>query len=166
MYPLIFAKDDIKDLIVAGSVNINGVQSPFSQGGPLLTISAPGEDIWGAGIHSPGDYYQIEGTSFATGSVSGLAAYFMSINPDLQGVSAPAKVKAYMQSAGWPRIENGVLAIWNQKQSHVRSGGQRRAAVQKRDDGVCSWKFTTSTTATATGKAAATASVTATDDPC
>jgi subtilisin family serine protease len=85
-------------MIVVGSVDINGSQSSFSQGGDLMDVSAPG-----TGIHctsnSFNDWVKRQGTSFAALAVAGLAACFLSSNPNLQGRGlVTQKVKDHITS--------------------------------------------------------------------
>lgn len=46
----------------------------------------------------------MKGTSFSTGSVSGFAAYLMSVNPLLQGPGAPARVKDAIRWMGVSKL--------------------------------------------------------------
>lgn len=133
-YPQLFAGDvslpkstkvlaALSNMIVVGSVNVDGARTKFSQGGPLMDISAPGslDDIYGvqcaAGSGSAPDPVRKEGTSFAAPTVAGLCAYYMSLYPALTGTGAASRVKAFIKKTSWSR-NGGPVALWNQKESH------------------------------------------------
>ena len=105
-YPALFA--DELPLIVVGSTDNRGNKSPFSQGGPLVTVSAIGEDVecpQGTGTSQSWE----DGTSFSAPAVAGLAANLLS-DPKYQsqlaqgGRSALAgNMKKLIQSLAYPQ---------------------------------------------------------------
>ncbi|KAF8535239.1 peptidase S8/S53 domain-containing protein [Trichophaea hybrida] len=114
------------NLIVVGSIDIDGECSYFSQGIPgpnsLLTVSAMGNEVLAQtqdinnphlGL-SPG--HEI-GTSFAASQVAGLAAYFMSIrvgNNQLTDVPLHEQIKSDIIAFAWLRDKRRELpAIYN-----------------------------------------------------
>ncbi|KAJ5594335.1 Subtilisin-like protease 2 [Penicillium hispanicum] len=126
-YPGLFAgEDEFKNnMIVVGSVNIFGIVARSSQGGPLVSIWAPGlvQDPEGLACASNTDnhgYGERSGTSFAAAQVSGLAAYLYSIDPSLRASANVAKAikdKIVVQSgnsASYKRLGDwNVPSIWN-----------------------------------------------------
>ncbi|KAJ5901637.1 hypothetical protein N7495_002165 [Penicillium taxi] len=124
-YPALFALE-FPDIIVVGSVDIDGLPSKFTQGGSLVKISAPGTVSSAAGSSSQGfgiqcasstdnsDIVRKEGTSFSAPTVAGLAAYLLSIQPALRHTGQVAqRVKAKIISLGYTRRSGGLHSIWN-----------------------------------------------------
>ena len=133
-YPGLF-KQELSNLIVVGSVNIDGSLSNFSQGGDLMDFSAPGSLDNNTGIQcasgSSADWIRDRGTSLAAPAVSGLAAYLISIHPELQekgmkGMVAQM-VKDYIKSLAWSR-NGGPIAIWN-NESYVPPSCNKRQVI-------------------------------------
>jgi len=62
-YPKIFYDATDFPIIVVGSVNFNGVASSFSQSGPQLAVSSPGEGITCSALNGTGSRVA-QGTSF------------------------------------------------------------------------------------------------------
>ncbi|KAL8829647.1 MAG: hypothetical protein Q9191_001898 [Dirinaria sp. TL-2023a] len=122
-YPALFRKD-LKDLIVVGAVDNNGKTWSDSQGGDLLDLSAPGVDIICADGKKNIPQKQ-SGTSFSTASVSGLAAYFLSL-PELkdelqvEGKTAE-KVKEHILKLAYPRIDGEVKVLYNGEKSDLKT---------------------------------------------
>ena len=83
----IAAEEILGRAVVVGSVysTSNGrfVQSEFSNVGPQIDISAPGEEIYSS-IYYDG-YESIDGTSMSAPIVSGVAGLVWSANPNLKG---------------------------------------------------------------------------------
>lgn len=113
-------------MIVVGGVTEYGVEYQYSQGGPLVRVWGPSVDVMCA-AHVGEDSVEEDGTSVASAIVSGLAAYFMALDPGLQrpgtGLTARA-VKSRIIQYSWAR-ENFLqdpdrvfpVAIWNGLQS-------------------------------------------------
>ena len=83
----IAAEEILERVLVVGSVKNSGggkfVQSDFSNVGPQIDISAPGEEVYSSVL---GDEYEsIDGTSMATPIVTGVAGLVWSVNPSLKG---------------------------------------------------------------------------------
>lgn len=117
---------------------------------------APGVDVECADNVGTGNQFR-EGTSIATGMVSGLAAYFMALDPTLRkpgtGLTSTA-VKSRLVTKSFPRVENDPLypnAVWNGLASPIcpdNSGGDEDAEMDRRDannGGSCSGLSTAST---------------------
>ncbi len=68
-------------VIAVGSTNQSDQRSGFSQGGPDLEISAPGEDIWTLDLFD--NYGPSSGTSFSAPLVSGVVALMLASNPGM-----------------------------------------------------------------------------------
>ncbi|KAG5752386.1 hypothetical protein H9Q72_009426 [Fusarium xylarioides] len=117
-YPLLFA--DRTPIIVTGAVDNKGHLAPFSQGGPLVTTTAPGVAVKCAAMSGTSAYQAGEestGTSFSTPAVAGLAAYFLSLDslrPRLQVPGSVARnVKALIQEHHYARVSGGPKVAWN-----------------------------------------------------
>ncbi len=81
-----------------GAINRFGNKASFSQFGPGIDFSAPGDDIvttdrTGSAGYVSGDYVQVDGTSFASPYAAGVAALVISADPTL----APNDVELVMQ---------------------------------------------------------------------
>lgn len=74
-------------IIVAGSIDIYGNRSSFSNYGPELDVVAPGENVYS--LFPGNSIIMNSGTSFSAPQVSGLAAMILSKYPD----SSPSDVK-------------------------------------------------------------------------
>ncbi|NQZ53696.1 MAG: S8 family serine peptidase [Piscirickettsiaceae bacterium] len=117
---------DYDSFIVVGSTDDEDSISGFSETGPFVDVTAPGEDIATTGISASGDsgYYYATGTSFSSPMTAGLAALIYSINPEF----TPAEVENYILNTavdlgdagdddiyGHGRIDAGaaVASAWN-----------------------------------------------------
>lgn len=83
-YPsLPYGSDDINNVIKVGSIDANGNRSSFSEYGETIAVYALGENVVSTrpGFVLPW-FATNNGTSFATGIVSGVAAMAWSLNPD------------------------------------------------------------------------------------
>ncbi|KAF5681447.1 hypothetical protein FCIRC_5535 [Fusarium circinatum] len=117
-YPSLFA--DRTPIIVTGAVDNKGNLARFSQGGPLVTTTAPGVAVKCAAMSGTSAYQAGEestGTSFSTPAVTGLAAYFLSLDslrPRLQVPGSVARnVKALIQEHHYARVSGGPKVAWN-----------------------------------------------------
>ncbi|KAI1041043.1 hypothetical protein LB505_005799 [Fusarium chuoi] len=117
-YPSLFA--DQTPIIVTGAVDNEGKLAFFSQGGPLVTTTAPGVAVKCAAMSGTSAYQAGEestGTSFSTPAVAGLAAYFLSLDslrPRLQVRGSVARnVKALIQEHHYARAKHGPKVAWN-----------------------------------------------------
>ncbi|KAJ0414230.1 hypothetical protein BJY00DRAFT_34766 [Aspergillus carlsbadensis] len=120
-YPALFAqpgnRNEIKDLIVVGAVLGEGALSKAFKEAPWLTCHAPAHGVRVAGNFNDG-YHVGEGTSFASATVAGLAAYFRGLDPTL---TTAARVKQRIVDLAYrrPRPPNRPTevypdtAIWN-----------------------------------------------------
>ena len=105
------------DVIVVGSVDNYGIESPSSQHGPLVSVWAPGADVMCASNASTGNQ-TLSGTSIAAGMVSGLAAYYLSLYNSLQkpGTGLTSRlVRSRLKSTSWARGPTAgfMKAVWN-----------------------------------------------------
>ncbi|KAL8884774.1 MAG: hypothetical protein Q9215_007251 [Flavoplaca cf. flavocitrina] len=122
-YPALSRKD-LQNLIVVGATNNAGETWRESQGGDLLDLSGPGEEILCARATGKGVTVQ-SGTSFATASVSGLAAYFLSL-PELserlkrQGKTAQ-NVKDLILEKAYARTDGEIKVLYNGEKSDLKA---------------------------------------------
>ncbi|KAL8880717.1 MAG: hypothetical protein Q9198_001930 [Flavoplaca austrocitrina] len=122
-YPALFRRD-LKNLIVVGATNNDGKTWPYTQGGDLLDLSAPGDQIVCAGRKDSNRVIS-SGTSFAAASVSGLAAYFLSL-PELserlkhRGKTAQ-NVKDLILEKAYPRIDGEIKVLYNGEKSDLKT---------------------------------------------
>ncbi|KAJ5895022.1 hypothetical protein N7495_006713 [Penicillium taxi] len=120
----------LQNMIVVGSVDVHGHVSDFSKTGDLVSVYAPGERYskeegieCAAGSTTSSNEEDIqygvvkqEGTSLAAPIVSGLAAYWLSIDSSLRrGNTVSQKVKARIVDLAWSRqgLDINIPAIWN-----------------------------------------------------
>lgn len=71
-----------RGVIAVGSVNIADTFSSFSNHGPCVALSAPGENVMGADFQSDDGVRVMSGTSMSTPIVAGAVATFFSFAPD------------------------------------------------------------------------------------
>ncbi|KAJ5578049.1 uncharacterized protein N7459_007013 [Penicillium hispanicum] len=128
-YPALFAQeaDFAESMVVVGSVDIDGYPSKFSQGGPLVQVWAPGTisrndpKLWGvecAANTGTNGYVRKEGTSFAAPTVAGVAAYLLSVYPELRVSGSSGKLVAQrLKRNAYVRMDlrGGMPAVWNEE---------------------------------------------------
>jgi subtilisin family serine protease len=68
--------------LIAGDANPESRSWWFSNFGPCVTLFAPGEAIWSAGIGSATEIVNLTGTSMAAPHVTGAAALFLELYPN------------------------------------------------------------------------------------
>ncbi|WP_447004495.1 type VII secretion-associated serine protease mycosin [Saccharothrix isguenensis] len=100
------------DVLSVGSVNIEGEVSSFSVWGPWVSVAAPGEDIvtldpagkglTNANTDPTGRTTAIQGTSFASPYVAGVAALVRERFPHLNARQVMDRIKATAQHPGNP----------------------------------------------------------------
>jgi len=72
-----FSPARVPDAITVGATTIQDTVASFSNFGPTVDISAPGQDILSAGFQSDVAVVKLSGTSMATPHISGLALLIM-----------------------------------------------------------------------------------------
>lgn len=97
-YPALFGDpanaNYIQDLIVVGSVQVDGGDFPNHSVADWLTVYAPGSYLVLPDPGAGNDRYSgVGGTSFAAATVSGLAAYLRGISPDAFVTAAAVKAE-------------------------------------------------------------------------
>ena len=85
-----FSPARVSEAITVAASTISDVMWAFSNGGTIVDLFAPGENITSAWIGSDSATNTISGTSMATPHVAGVAACFLQSNPS----SPPASVQA------------------------------------------------------------------------
>lgn len=121
-YPVLFKNDDeLKDnILVVGAVDVDGSEWILGQQSSLIQVWAPARNLWRGGIvcaKKTGKtdlvYYQ-EGTSFAAPVVAAVAAYLLSVYPELRTPgSAARKVIKRILDLSYPRKPGFRNAVWN-----------------------------------------------------
>lgn len=105
-------------IIAVGATSAEGITADFSQGGPHLTVSAPGENVICASRNSDG-YLRASGTSYAAPIVAGLAAYLMSLgkyHDRIYGGSVaqvPYNMKKLIQELAYVRLGGTEPVVYN-----------------------------------------------------
>ncbi|MFF0338319.1 type VII secretion-associated serine protease mycosin [Kribbella sp. NPDC004875] len=92
-----------------GATTIDGSRLSSSQVGPYVDISAPGGGVLAATRVSGHRYY--DGTSFATGFVSGTAALVRSADPKLPATAVAARLMATATPAPGPTDQYGAGVV-------------------------------------------------------
>jgi subtilisin family serine protease len=100
------------ETIAVAAFNNLGERASFSNCGPELDVSGPGDNVWS--LTGTTGYKYLDGTSMATPHVSGVVALMLSIDPTL----TPDEIKGILQStaidmgdpgfddeSGWGRID-------------------------------------------------------------
>ena len=115
---------DTYPLIVVGAVDNQGKVAlnpgktkSFSQGGPKVTVWAPGKDVTCAAHDQNGNKLDT-GTSPASAMTAGLVAYFLSLREHppfpVGGGNTAGNARTYLKNtARWIRPEGRDPAIWN-----------------------------------------------------
>ena len=96
--------------IAVAAINQDGTIASFSTPGAAILVSAPGTNIYttdhtGSAGYAAGDFVTIDGTSFSSPMVAGVAALMLEANPDL-GYRDVQEILAYSAvqtttDAGW-----------------------------------------------------------------
>ena len=135
-------------IITVGSVDRDGRESPFSQGGPLLSLSAMGTD---ATVDELFFTSQKSGTSYAAPTVAGLVATLMASDQFGPGIKAggypliPQTVRKLLQDLAYARTPGGPISAYNGLQwslpSSCSGGGRKRGACGESIDRGFTWCF-------------------------
>lgn len=83
------------NVIAVGATNQSDVRASFSNGGPQLSVVAPGTSITGAGLANTAYTSGTSGTSVATPHVAGLAGLLASTNSQI----TPARVRQLIEGS-------------------------------------------------------------------
>lgn len=108
---------DLPIIEVGAADSKNGETFPWSIGDPLLTVTAPGVVLCAAGLEE--GLVEQKGSSYAAAAVSGLAAYFLSLDdvgPMLRRGTpdkVPNAVKEYVVKIAYIRPRARDRSIWN-----------------------------------------------------
>ena len=128
-------------LIVVGAVTNEGLvaikpgdKTSFSQGGPQLTVSAPGLDVMCADSANNNTPRKDTGTSPAAAMTAGLVAYFLSFRNNrpfpVGGGNTAMNARNYLQNtAMWKRPGGQDNGIWNMVDSLNAAAGAPDAPV-------------------------------------
>ena len=137
-YPQLWA--DTLDIITVGAVDALGNRAPFSQGGPLLTVSTQGVNVW---VDVRTGVGRVSGTSVAAAAISGLSAYLMSsqqYGPNIRSGagSMSKKVKDLIVQLAYARVPGGPICAFNGAYWDTNPACQGR---RRKRDGGCGEHF-------------------------
>ncbi|KAJ0278410.1 hypothetical protein COL940_007266 [Colletotrichum noveboracense] len=114
-WPSMMAADGVP-IINVGATDNTGKNASFSQGGPLVHVMAPGEQIQCAANSFFSNTQKQDGTSFAAPSVAGLAAYLLALGeyPELyQSGKVAANMKNLIVAMAYQRVADGGQVAYN-----------------------------------------------------
>jgi aqualysin 1 len=98
-----FSPARVSEAVTVGATDVNDVRAFFSNYGPSLDLFAPGVSITAAGHTADDATATFSGTSMAAPHVAGVAALYLSQEPNL----TPAQVHAQLVSAATPNVVVG-----------------------------------------------------------
>ena len=113
-------------VIAVGATNQADEVTAFSSYGPHVSLSAPGAGVWGAA--PGGSYVAINGTSFSSPIVAGVAALMLSVNPNLtpldvknilEGTADDISGRGFTPQTGWGRV-NAYKAVLAAQKGDLR----------------------------------------------
>ena len=115
-YPALYAAET--PVITVGAVDMSGERYSWSRGGAGLTVTAPGSVVCASNEGGIATLGPVTGTGIAAAQAAGLAAYFLSLYPQLRAEQNPTHgaalaVKDFMVSNAWARTPGGDKSIWN-----------------------------------------------------
>lgn len=84
---------DYQNFVAVGSTSQSDTLSTFSEYGPYIDVTAPGENI--VTTYLNGQYVYYSGTSFSSPMTAGVAALLLSVNPNL----TPSQLENYIFSS-------------------------------------------------------------------
>jgi membrane-anchored mycosin MYCP len=94
-------------VLSVGAVGSDGSLGDFSDQRSDVAVTAPGVDVMGA--YPGGGYQDINGTSFATPFVAGVAALVRARYPRLSGPAVVARIEATADGGSGPGTGNGLI---------------------------------------------------------
>ncbi|CCF36568.1 hypothetical protein CH063_08108 [Colletotrichum higginsianum] len=103
-------------IINVGAVDNTGKNASFSQGGPLVHVMAPGVGVRCASNSFFFRSQRVDGTSFASPAVAGLAAYLLALgkHPELRQTGrVAANMKELLIEMSYRRSTGGGLVVYN-----------------------------------------------------
>lgn len=125
-YPAAYSSDQVPMITVGALDPSSGQKTAWAQGGPAVSIYAPG--IGSCAANEAGNPTPIVtvGSSLAMAHTAGLAAYFLSLadvgNMIKQNANIPRALSNYIVRRGYNRV-SGVLGIWNGLSPNPGRGG-------------------------------------------
>ena len=114
-YPSEYAKT--YPVISVGAVDTMGLKFPWSPGRDEVTVTAPVDVLCASDDGGHGDPISIVS---ATAQAGGLAAYFLSLFPQLRAQEHTSlRVRNWMVSNSWARLSGGLPSIWNRMEPYT-----------------------------------------------
>ncbi|KAL1875232.1 hypothetical protein Daus18300_003303 [Diaporthe australafricana] len=158
-------------IINVGAVDNTGKNASFSQGGPLVHVMAPGEQIQCAANSFFSSTQKQDGTSFAAPAVAGLAAYLLALGeyPELyQSGKVAENMKKLLMDMAYQRAPEGGQVVFNGQGAVCSRPGSAKFRRQDLSGEACSAVSSTTTlpaTTTSTGAPPPAATTTASSSP-
>ncbi|MCJ1262504.1 hypothetical protein MMC22_002374 [Lobaria immixta] len=120
-YPALYAAET--PVISVGGVDMSGEVFTWSRGGTLalpelLTLTAPGSVACASNQGGSAIMPLVTGTAIAAAQAAALAAYYLTLYPQLRADQNPVKgaalaVKEFMVQHAYARLPGGEISIWN-----------------------------------------------------
>ncbi len=95
----------VPDVLAVGATGYGGELAYFSSYGEHIDLTAPGVELWGAGIAGDSAYVRHSGTSFSAPFVSGVAALVMTRERSMSADQVAARLRTTATDVGPPGID-------------------------------------------------------------
>jgi membrane-anchored mycosin MYCP len=121
-------------VLSVGAVASDGSLGDFSDQRSDVAVTAPGVDVIGA--YPGGGYQEINGTSFATPFVAGVAALVRARYPRLSGPAVVARIEATADGGSGPGTGNGLINPLQAVTAVLAPGGSPSASPSAPHDAI------------------------------
>ncbi|KAG8161763.1 hypothetical protein KVR01_008750 [Diaporthe batatas] len=146
-YPALIAASGVP-IINVGAVDNTGKNASFSQGGPLVHVMAPGQQVQCASNSFFSNTQKQDGTSFAAPAVAGLAAYLLALGeyPELYQTGKVAEnMKKLLIDMAYQRVPDGGQVVFNGQGAVCSRPGSAKFRRQDLSGEACSAVSSTTT---------------------